>query len=658
MVDVDPRNFAPGDDPLHRLGVKLGLDWSDYPTVVTGSGGRHIYMSKPEASVLRNEVPGFAGIEFKSVGRQVVAAGSLHPVTLNPYLWDEDPLVVPLRSLSVAPAALIELACRERPAGAAVQGGEQSAEQLELMLEGLDPEDFAAHDKWLGIMMACHHATGGAGREAFIDWSIRDPRYSWDSENIGRRWDSLSSEGSGSKVTQATLFRALIDAGRHDLLPRVSAQEDFACTFEECDVVSERAEQRFGGVLDEWVYVVDAEQFVRRSDGKKWKKEQWKAQYVSLKKDGDVLGAIWKGSLPMRKFESLVYLPGEPEFPEGEAGATYNIWRPSGVAARLGDVGPFLDHLVYLFSDEGERNHVLDYLAMLVQNSGQKVNYALLVKGVQGTGKSWIGQLMTRIIGDRNVTLPSNSEVMSQWTAWTEGAQLGIIEELMAVGRLDMANRLKPIITEPTLRIESKGVNLYSIPNRLNLIAFTNHDDAVPLERGDRRWLVVYSDAKPLDEAYFERLFAFLDGDGPAAVKHWLLARQVMLNPKGVAPGTKGKDEMRLLSMGDAEQFLTDLMEEEGPPFDFPLVRFEDVLDAVPYDIARQSRGLRNRVTKWLTGEAGAVKHSRYKKQDGTGRSNSHLWSMRDHEQWETRGASARMDAYHAHRNRSDQAEE
>jgi len=209
-----------------------------------------------------------------------------------------------------------------------------------------------------------------------------------------------------------------------------------------------------------------------------------------------------------------------------------------------------------------------------------------------------------------------------------------------------MANRLKPIITEPFLRIEDKGCSLYSIPNMLNLMAFTNHNDAVPIERGDRRWLVVFSDAKPRDDAYYDALFQFLDGDGPAAVKDWLAHRSIELNAKGMAPRTSGKDEMRRNSMGDAELFLSELLEEKEAPFDFPLVRFEDVLGAVPSDIARQSKGLRNRVSKWLVEEIGAIKHSRYSKPD---RPNCCLWSLADHDTWETKGPAGRMDAFVAH---------
>ena len=642
VVDVDPRNFNVGDDPVSRLQTDLSFRLDDYPQVVTGANGAHYYMLIPEGVNSLESLKAYPGIEFKSRGRQVVAPGSAHPDTLQPYLWDA--LTVPLMSVGEAPEALLDLIRRPERA-AASDAGEVSPEQLAEMLTGLDPTRFRNHTRWLELMMACHHATAGDGRDEFVVWSASDPQYADDGAIISRRWDSLHSDRGGPSVTIKTLYKALHDAGQGNLITRDSAEDDFHDELSASSVSDAPRRHASSGVLDDWVYVIDAEQFVRRSDGKKWKKEQWKTRYACLKPDGDVLSAIWRGNLALRKFEALVYLPGQPEFPDGEVSGRYNIWRESGVDAEVGDVQPFLEHIEYLFPDEAERDYVLDYLALLVQAPGRKINYALLVKGGQGTGKSWIGRLMTRIIGSPNVTVPSNTEVMSSWTVWTEGAQLAIIEELMAVGRLDMANRLKPIITEPTLRIEAKGCSLYSIPNHLNLMAFTNHENALPIERGDRRWLVVFSDAKPRDETYYESLFSFLENGGPAAVKHWLLNRQVKLNPKGVAPRTRGKEEMRRLSLGEAEQALAAMLEEGLAPFDFDLVRLEDILNELPVSF-RSKNGFRNRIASWLAEEVGAVKHGRYTKGN---RPAYWLWSVRNHEEWGESGASARIDAYLRH---------
>src|SRR3546814_4544320 len=81
VVDVDPRNFDDGDDPVKRLEELLGRSLDAWPTVMTGSGGRHHYMIVPEGFLAMDSVADFPGIEFKGHGRQVVAPGSSHPNT-------------------------------------------------------------------------------------------------------------------------------------------------------------------------------------------------------------------------------------------------------------------------------------------------------------------------------------------------------------------------------------------------------------------------------------------------------------------------------------------------------------------------------------------------------------------------------------------------
>ena len=640
VVDVDPRNFDLDDDPVARIEQDLGFKLHDFPQVATGGGGAHYYMRISEDVEIGEAAKAYPGIEFKSLGRQMVAPGSVHPETNRPYLWD--PLSEPLRAVPYAPQALLELLRKPEPT-VAPEAGEVSPEQLAAMLTALDPTQFREQAKWLELMMASHHGTAGEGREEFVDWSASDPEFADDRVLVGKRWDSLKSDRGGRSVTIRTLYKALLDASREDLIPRPSALDDFAD-----DPPVDQALDRLRkptGLADDWVYVIDAEVFVRRLDGKKWSKEQWRSAHANLY-DSDIVAAAFKGKLGLRKFETLVYVPGATEFPDGENGRRYNIWRDSGAVAVPGDVSVFLEHMTNMFADQSERGYVLDYLAMLVQNPGCKVHYALLVRGGQGTGKSWIGRMMTAVIGAPNVVFPSNDEVLSQWTVWTEGSSLAVIEELMARGRLDMANRLKPIITEPTLRIEEKKRSIYSIPNHLNLLAFTNHEDALPIEAGDRRWLVVSSPMKPMGDEYYDRLWAFLEGAGPSAVKHFLLNRRVTLNAKGMAPRTKGKDEMRRRSLSEAEQYLAEMLEGREGPFAFDLIRLDDLIACVPNDLKRHTRNIRGKVSDWLKNEVGAVKHTRYTKGDDSDRTSSQLWSVRNHDEWEAAGAAARAEAF------------
>lgn len=640
VLDIDPRNG--GDASLVRLSADVGIDFDDRPFVTTGSGGRHIYMTKPADFIVAGKLAGYEGIDIKTQGGFVVAAGSIH-ANGKAYRWNDDPLAMPLSSVRAAPQALLELLKRS-DTGSDVEPGQFDAEQLVSMLARLDATDFQDELKWRELMMASHHATGGAGLDAFLAWSLSDARYAGNDDDIRMRWNSLNAKRNS--ITVGTLFKSLIDAGHRDVVNAMTAVSDFEGVVEESHEVSEAIStpNRQTDIAERFVWVADAELFVRCADTKRFSERQFRSLYAGAWKEGDIVTAIWRDKLPMRKFESIVYLPWEGEVVANtHGGQSYNLWRDCSVEPKPGNVDTFLQHMAYLFSDEAERDHAIDYLALLVRKPAVKINFAMLVKGVQGTGKSALGTLIARMIGEGNVARPTNSVVVEKYTDWQVGAQFAIIEELMALGRQEVANRLKPAITDDYLSIRPMYGKVYTVPNRLNFLCFTNHDDALPIEKGDRRMFVLFSPAQPANEAYYKKLFAYLDGDGPAHVAHWLGERDVKLNPKGVAPMTMGKAEMRSLSMGDAEQHLTDLLEARGSPFDFGLVRLDDVIAAVPERAARQARNLRNRIIKWLRDDAGAIMHGRYTKGD---RPAFQLWSIDDHDRWAGLGAAARMDAY------------
>ncbi|MCX5473663.1 bifunctional DNA primase/polymerase [Alcaligenes sp. A-TC2] len=107
VVDVDPRNFPADRDSLAELAQASGLDLRSAPHVLTGNlehPGHHYYFRKPAGVVLLESVEGFEGVELKSAGRQVVAAGSVHP-TGGMYRWAPDS--PPLHDMPDLPVRLV-----------------------------------------------------------------------------------------------------------------------------------------------------------------------------------------------------------------------------------------------------------------------------------------------------------------------------------------------------------------------------------------------------------------------------------------------------------------------------------------------------------------------------------------------------------------------
>ena len=104
-----------------------------------------------------------------------------------------------------------------------------SAEQLERLLNVLDPDDFTGHHDWLSLLFAAHDATHGvtAARDVFVDWCGGIPGYgdATASREVIKAWDSASNADSKRrKITVRTLIAQVRAAGRADVVEQIFGQ--------------------------------------------------------------------------------------------------------------------------------------------------------------------------------------------------------------------------------------------------------------------------------------------------------------------------------------------------------------------------------------------------------------------------------------------------
>lgn len=242
VIDVDPRNG--GDQGFLMLCADLGIDDDEFPRVDTGSGGWHVYMSKPGDVLIRDTLDSldYKGVEFKSKGRQVVAAGSIHP-NGKPYTWSK--AHPPIEDgLPPCPPNLLTMLKRP-PRSSVVGGGQYSQDQIAKMLATLDATKYQDQHKWFSLMQACHHASAGEARSEFVEWSTSDPEFAKDADLIGRRWDSLHADRNDG-VTFKTLLKEVHKAGGHAAVPRTNVADDFSDTEDD-----DADEGEFEGMPDE-----------------------------------------------------------------------------------------------------------------------------------------------------------------------------------------------------------------------------------------------------------------------------------------------------------------------------------------------------------------------------------------------------------------------
>lgn len=212
VVDCDPRNYKDNVDSLELLQNDLGCRLQDHaPTVRTGGGGYHFYFSKPSDLNINEVLDKYPGIEFKTEGRQVCTAGSLHP-SGNYYKW----LRNDIEQKELAP--LLKLLKRANVPHHNSDSEKIRNDQLAELLALLPPEQFCSNDTWFPIMCAAHDATDGNGIEEFINWSTSDPNYSNAENEIRTRWNSLSDKAE--KYTLGTILMHLQKSGQnyHNIL--------------------------------------------------------------------------------------------------------------------------------------------------------------------------------------------------------------------------------------------------------------------------------------------------------------------------------------------------------------------------------------------------------------------------------------------------------
>nr|MDA8112213.1 bifunctional DNA primase/polymerase [Nitrospiraceae bacterium] len=85
VIDIDPRNG--GEESFDSLVEELG-PLPATPEVLTGGGGRHIYLRYPSGGTIPKSKPR-RGLDVQSNKSLVVAPPSRHPETGRSYVWEE-----------------------------------------------------------------------------------------------------------------------------------------------------------------------------------------------------------------------------------------------------------------------------------------------------------------------------------------------------------------------------------------------------------------------------------------------------------------------------------------------------------------------------------------------------------------------------------------
>ena len=272
-----------------------------------------------------------------------------------------------------------------------------------------------------------------------------------------------------------------------------------------------------------------------------------------------------------------------PELPAGQIvregnHAYVNTYQPYECFAHAGDVRPFLNHLAVMLPEEADRRYLLEYMAHVAQRPGIKVPWWPVVQGVQGNGKTMLGDLLTYIAGEQYSHSPNAAALAKdgmKFNKWVLRKTFILIDEVSLSNKRDFLEEFKPIVTNGRIPIEGKGVDQITGDNRANGIILTNHRDGVPIDDNERRYCILFTAQQRkadllrdgMTEAYFEQYRGWFYTEGLPALAHYLKTYPLAHALPSRAPETSSTRLAIQASFGKAEQEILEAIEEGRPGF-------------------------------------------------------------------------------------------
>lgn len=521
-----------------------------------------------------------------------------------------------------------------------------------LLVEG-EKTALAARDLFPGYV--CITWPGGAGRLSKADWSPLSGRHIvyWpDADDAGHKTIAPIQRALGLIVAASLKVVQVSSAmpNKWDLADPPPGGVELAAMLTDAkplDLTPLKLllEMSYSDLADQWYFIVETEEFIHLPTGLTLTKQAFDAMYRHLPEaQRGSIGNRFLEDYRDNKLVKRVYHPGETDeiVVVEKFMRALNTWRPSEVAPVEGDASIFVDHLRYLTGNERDFSHLADMLAFMVQKPGEKLKSAAIIVGKQGTGKSYVGDVLRILLGEHNCSVIETNELKSEYSGYMEDRVCVIIEELMAPGRRDVLNSLKPKITQLLIPLRKKYANKRDIPNTVNFIAFSNFFDALPLDYDDRRYFVVGTDAEKRDVAYYNQLWGWTE-KSYGVILNWLLKRDLSkFNPNAKPPMTAAKREMTQSSRPVVEAEIARMIAEREPPFDLDLVEIKRVLQVLS-DYMREAN--LSAVQKGL--KANGAKNLGQKKALIQGREQKvSLWVVRDVAKWERKPNAAIARAY------------
>lgn len=264
------------------------------------------------------------------------------------------------------------------------------------------------------------------------------------------------------------------------------------------------------------------------------------------------LGKYWLGHAMRRQFDYIRFMP------QGDKEGVYNLWRGFSFSPVPGDCSLFLEHLKENVCGGVEEyyDYFLKWMARGIQTPASPGEVAIVLRGGKGVGKGTISKHYGKLFGRHYLQVANPSHLVGNFNAHLRDVIFLFADEAFFAGDKKHESVLKMLVTEDSIAIEAKGVDIESYPNYVHLIMASNDPHVIRASGDERRYFVLEVGAtKRRNTRYFKAIQNQMEDGGYEALLYLLQE----LNLEGFevrnAPETGALQEQKLLSLNIDEEW-------------------------------------------------------------------------------------------------------
>lgn len=257
---------------------------------------------------------------------------------------------------------------------------------------------------------------------------------------------------------------------------------------------------------------------------------EWKTTYSNVPNGRGKLTNAWLQSTFRSTVRDSVVAPNQPRIITSNDLDFYNAYHGTDLAPvdkiDPAAIIPFLKHIKLLFPEKDDFNAIMDWIAFTVQTPEKRIPWAPLLISSQGVGKGFIAKVLELMVGEHNTSVILPSRLSNQFNSFMQ-SKVVIIDEAKVSANMQDSDKLKSLISETTLEINTKGKPEKTCKIFCNVMLFSNHEDAAVIEDSDRRFWVYKIPVAKQSLKYYKKLWNWYTAKNVAHVLAFMLARDL-----------------------------------------------------------------------------------------------------------------------------------